>query len=67
MIFHFKPNFFAILLNVHQQNPLKIQYLPQLSSENSEINSIKSDLSTGFPTTPRTPLNFNTVFSFNSI
>jgi len=35
-------------LNFQQQSPLKIQYLPQLNSENSEINSIKSELSRAF-------------------
>jgi hypothetical protein len=40
----------------------KNQYLSQLSSENCEINSIKSDLSKGFPTTPRTSPTSNTVF-----
>jgi hypothetical protein len=34
---------FAICLNFQQQNSLKNQYLPHLSSENCEINSIKSD------------------------
>ncbi len=38
-----KPNFFAICLNFQQQNPLTNQYLPHLSSENCEMNSIKSD------------------------
>jgi hypothetical protein len=35
-------------LKFQQQSPLKIQYLPQLNSENSEINSIKSELSRAF-------------------
>jgi len=43
LIFPSKPSFFAIYLNFQQQNSLKNQYLPQLSSENCEINSIKSD------------------------
>jgi hypothetical protein len=30
-------------LNFQQQNPLTNQYLPHLSSENCEMNSIKSD------------------------
>jgi hypothetical protein len=34
---------FAICLNFQQQNPLKNQYLPQLNSEDCEINSIKSN------------------------
>ncbi len=34
---------FAICLNFQQQNPLKKQYFPHLSSETFEINSIKSD------------------------
>jgi hypothetical protein len=34
---------FAICLNFQQQNPLQNQYLPQLNSEDSEINSIKSN------------------------
>jgi hypothetical protein len=33
---------FAICLNFHQQNPVKNQYLPQVSYEDCEINSIKS-------------------------
>jgi hypothetical protein len=37
------PVVLAICLSFQQQNSLKNQYLPQLSSENSEINSIKSD------------------------
>jgi hypothetical protein len=41
----FLPNpIFAICLNFQQQNPSKNQYLPHLSSENCEIDSIKSDL-----------------------
>jgi hypothetical protein len=40
-------------LNFQQQNPLKPQYLPHLSSENCEINSIKLDSPESFPTTPR--------------
>jgi hypothetical protein len=43
LIFPSKPNFFAICLNFQQQNSLKNQSLPHLSSENCEINSIKSD------------------------
>jgi hypothetical protein len=43
LIFPSKPSFFAICLNFQQQNSLKNQYLPQLSSENCEINSIKFD------------------------
>ncbi len=40
----FLPNpIFAIILNFQQQKSLKNQYLPHLSSENYEINSIKSD------------------------
>jgi hypothetical protein len=34
---------FAICLNFQQQNPLKNQYLPQLNSQDCEINSIKSN------------------------
>ncbi len=40
----FLPNpIFAICLNFQQQNLLKNQYISHLSSENCEINSIKSD------------------------
>ncbi len=39
---------FAICLNFQQQIPLKNQYLPYFSSENGEINSIKSDLPRAF-------------------
>jgi len=35
-------------LNFQQQNPRKNQYLPHLSSENCEINSIKFDLPRAF-------------------
>jgi len=40
--FSFQTQFFAICLNFQQQNPLKCQYLRHLSSENCEINFIKS-------------------------
>jgi len=44
LIFPSKPSFFwQFVKKFQQQNSLKNQYLPQLSSENSEINSIKSD------------------------
>ncbi len=61
----FLPNpIFAICLNFQQHNSLKNQYLSHLNSKNCEINSIKSDLSPrGFPTTPRTPPNFQYSFS----
>jgi hypothetical protein len=36
-------NFIAIWSNFQQQIPLSKQYLPHLSSENCEINFIKSD------------------------
>jgi hypothetical protein len=36
-------NFIAIWSNFQQQNPLRKQYLPHLSSENCEIKLIKSD------------------------
>jgi hypothetical protein len=49
----FQTQFLAICLNFQQQNPLKNQYLPHFSSENYEINSIKSDLLKAFPITPR--------------
>jgi len=65
----FLPNpIFAIWLNFQQQNPLKPQYLPHLSSENCEINSSKFDSPESFPTTPRTTLpNSNTIWkNFNS-
>jgi hypothetical protein len=48
LIFPSKHSFFAICLNFQQQNSLKNQCLPQLSSENCEINSIKSDLPKAF-------------------
>ncbi len=64
----FLPNpIYVICLNFQQQNPLKNQYLSHLSSENFEINSIKSDSSEGLLTTPRTTPNSNTVFSFDFI
>jgi hypothetical protein len=59
-----KPNIYN-LFEFPEKNPLKNQYLSHLSSENCEINSIKSDSPEGFLTTPRTPPNSNTVFSFH--
>jgi hypothetical protein len=41
--FIFPNSISAIFLNSQQQNPLMNQYLSQLSSENCEINSIRSD------------------------
>jgi len=48
LLFPSKPIFFAIFLNFQQYNSLKNQYLSHLSSENCEINSIKSDSPRGF-------------------
>jgi len=67
----FLPNpIFAICLNFQQQNPLKNQYLPHLSSENYEINSIKSDWLSGFQhhqQWPQIPIQFSVsiLFSFH--
>jgi len=47
LIFHSKPNF-CNLFEFQQQNPLKNQYHAHPSSENCEINSIKSDLMCAF-------------------
>jgi len=47
LIFPFKPNF-CNLLNFQWQNPLKNPYLPHLTSEHCEINSIKSNLPKAF-------------------
>ncbi len=38
----------ANFLNLHQQNPLKNQYISQLCFDNWEINFVKSDLSSAF-------------------
>jgi hypothetical protein len=46
--FFFPNPIFAICLNFQQQNPLKYQYLPHLSSKTCEINSSKSDLPRAF-------------------
>jgi hypothetical protein len=50
LIFPFKPNFCNLFefLKFCQQNPLKNQYLPYLSPENWEINSIKFELCRAF-------------------
>jgi hypothetical protein len=48
-----------------KQNLLKNQYLPQLSFENYEINSMKSNSPRAFQTTPRRPPNSNIVFNSN--
>ncbi len=52
--FSFQTKISQFCLNFHQQNSLKNQYLPHLSSENCEIII---QLAKGFPTTPRTPQN----------
>jgi hypothetical protein len=59
-------NFIAILSNFQQQNPLRKQYLPHLSSENCEIKFIKSDLGRISINTKNAP-KFNIVFSFDFI
>jgi hypothetical protein len=51
-----------------QQNSLKNQYLSHLSSENCEINSIKSDLSRAFQQHqehPKVPIQFSVSILFN--
>ncbi len=60
---------FAICLNFQQQNSLKNQYLSHLSSENCQINSIKSDSLRAFrqhQEWPQIPLQFSVsaLFSF---
>ncbi len=62
--FPFQTQFFIIRLNFQQQNPLKNQYFPHLSSENCEINSIKSKLSESFLITPRTHPNSHIILNF---
>jgi hypothetical protein len=70
LIFPSKPNF-CNLLNFQQQNPLKNQYLSHLSSENCEINSIKSDWLRAFhqhhQERPQIPMQFSVsiLFSFH--
>jgi hypothetical protein len=61
---------FAIQLNFQQQNPLKNQYFSHLSSENYEINSIKSDSLRAFQQHqehPQIPMQFSAsiLFSFH--
>ncbi len=67
----FLPNpIFAICSNFQLQNPLKNQCLPHLSSENCEINSIKSNLPRAFQQHqehPQIPMQFSVsiLFSFH--
>jgi hypothetical protein len=71
LIFPSKPSLnFAICLNFQQQNSLKNQYLPQLSSENCEINSIKSDLPKAFQQHQehlQIPMRFSVSISYSFI
>jgi len=69
LIFLPNPNF-AICLNFQQQNPLKNQYLPYISSDNCGINSIESDLPRAFQQhqkCPQIPIQFSVwiLFSFH--
>jgi len=65
----FLPNpIFVIYLNFHPQNSLKNQYLPHLSSEHCEINSIKSDSPRAFQQHqehPHVPIQFSVLILFN--
>ncbi len=65
----FLPNpIFAICLNFQQQNPLQNQYLPHLSSENCEINSINSDSLRDFQQHRecfQIPIEFSVLILFN--
>jgi hypothetical protein len=65
----FLPNpIFAICLNFHQQNPLEKQYLPHLTSENWEINSITSDSQKAFQQhkeCPQISIQFSGLILFN--
>jgi hypothetical protein len=58
----FLPNpIIAICLNFQQQNLLENQYLPHLSSENCEVNSIESDSLRAFQQhqeQPQIPIHF---------
>ncbi len=63
--FPFQTQFFIICLNFQQLNPLKIQYLSHLKSENCEINSIKSKLSESFLIIPRTHSNSHIILNFD--
>jgi hypothetical protein len=61
----FLPNpIFAICFQ--HQNPLKNQNLLYFSFEKCEINSNRF-VAKGFPTTPKTPPNSNTLFNFDFI
>jgi hypothetical protein len=69
---HWGPNRFflpnPICLNFQQQNPLKNQYLPHLSSEIYEMNFIKSDLLRAFQQYhehPQIPIEFSFFILFN--
>jgi hypothetical protein len=55
-------------LNFQQQNPLEKQYLPHLSFENYEINSMKSDLLRAFQEYQellQIPIQFSVLILFN--
>ncbi len=64
LIFPSKPNFFTIYLNFQQQKSLQNQYLLHLSSQDCEINSIKSDPSRAFQQDqeyPQIPIQFSVL------
>jgi hypothetical protein len=67
--FSFQTQIFVVFLNFHQQNPLENEYLPHpLSSENCEINSIKSDLPRAFQLRhewPQISIQFSVSILFN--
>jgi len=57
--FSFQTQFFAIYLSFQRQSSLKNQYLLHLSSQDCEINSIKSDASKAFQERPQIPIQFS--------
>jgi anaerobic ribonucleoside-triphosphate reductase len=66
--FFFPNPIFTICLNFQQQNPLKTQYSPHLSSQNCEINSIKSNSLSVFQQHQehiQIPIQFSTSILFN--
>ncbi len=60
---------FAICLNFQQQNPLKNQYVSNVTSENCKINSIRSDSPKAFQQhqqqPPQIPIQFSVSILFN--
>ncbi len=67
LIFPSQPNFFNLFEFSATKNPLNNQYLPHLSSENCEINFIKSTSRRAFQQQQEHPPNSITIVSFHFI